>query len=195
MCRYRHQSEGNMQKLTTIIITICLTISTALPASALRRHNTMIHPQQLRSLIADTLRSINMYSESAVELLMLTAAQESHCGRWIGQVGGGPAQGIFQMEPATLHDLWTNFLKYRKDESMPAKRIFTQHYLRNAELNLRGNMIFQIVAARLQYYRFPAALPPADDVNALAAYYKQYWNTSKGAATVQEAITNYGKYA
>ena len=45
-----------------------------------------MEPDQLRELISDVLKAMKMYSEAAVELLMLTAAQETHCGRYIKQV-------------------------------------------------------------------------------------------------------------
>ena len=57
-------------------------------------------PKQLKELIERVLRKVNLYSDAAVDLLMLTAAQESACGKYIRQLGNGPALGIFQMEPA-----------------------------------------------------------------------------------------------
>lgn len=47
-----------------------------------------------------------------VELLLLTCAAESAMGKYIMQVGG-PARGIFQMEPNTEKDIWENWLKYK----------------------------------------------------------------------------------
>lgn len=43
-----------------------------------------IHPGHLREyIISTTLRELGLYSEAAEELLMLTAAAESECGRWL----------------------------------------------------------------------------------------------------------------
>ena len=45
----------------------------------------------------------------AIDLLMGTCAQESHMGTYLRQLGGGPALGIFQMEPFTFLDLRARF--------------------------------------------------------------------------------------
>ena len=65
-----------------------------------------MNPSQLNELITSVLKSMEQYSREAVDLLMVTAAQESHCGEYIQQIGGGPAMGIFQMESDTLADLY-----------------------------------------------------------------------------------------
>lgn len=76
---------------------------------------------QLRELITHVLKKYDLHSDNAVELLMLTAAVESNLGHYIKQVGGGPALGIFQCEPATLD--WTR-------EKVEQKRIkCRQEYL------------------------------------------------------------------
>ena len=169
--------------------------SNALPAFAEVAADLSIQPDQLRDLIALTLADIDMHSAAAVELLMLTSAQESHCGRYLQQVNG-PALGIFQMEPATLIDLHNNFLKHKPELASKLRKVTpnTQDP-RIRRAHLQGNLLYQIITARLQYYRFPARLPAANDVVGLAKYYKQYWNTNAGRATVEEAIVNYHKYA
>lgn len=156
-----------------------------------------IKPNDLRELITNTLKfystaKINLYSDDARELLMLTAAQESHCGKYLKQING-PAIGIFQMEPATYNDLFDNYLIYNQD----LLKIINSFNLNSGTwvLNMTGNIVYQIVIARLQYRRFKEAIPPANDLFSLADYYKRYWNTIKGKATIQEAIDNYNRYA
>jgi len=51
-------------------------------------------------------------TRAPIELLLGTAIQESHLAARV-QYGGGPALGLFQMEPNTHNDVWNNFLKYR----------------------------------------------------------------------------------
>jgi len=155
-----------------------------------------IKPEHLRNLINETLSIIlpDMTSKDATELLMMTAAQESHCGRYLKQEGTGPALGIFQIEPATYRDLFHNFLRYNQRLLAHLEGYFRVHE-RNFELNLKGNLSYQIVIARLQYRRFPEALPSCDCSTSMAQYYKKYWNTKKGKATIAEALFNYDKYA
>jgi hypothetical protein len=75
-----------------------------------------IDANQLRHyVVRPTLRRLGLWSKSAENLLMGTAAQESHLGTYLHQVGGGPAKGIFQMEPATERDLIKNYIRYRPE--------------------------------------------------------------------------------
>ena len=154
--------------------------------------------KQLERLIQTVVAVMRVYSVEAIDLLMLTAAQESHLGKYIQQLGNGPARGIFQMEPKTLQDLYDNFLKYNKQKADVLQSFRTSCSL---ETDLTGNLLFQIAAARLQYYRKPEKLPVkkgfADGfeyITALAKYWKTHWNTNLGKGTVQEAVQNYYKY-
>ena len=63
-------------------------------------------------VIQPALESIGMYSEPAEQLLLGTACAESNLGTYLHQVGG-PALGVFQIEPATHTDIWENYLLYR----------------------------------------------------------------------------------
>lgn len=146
---------------------------------------------QFRALIAEVLTEAGMHSESAVELLMMTAAQESHLGTYLWQVGGGPARGAFQVEKATEEDIWKNYLAYREGL---ADKVNCYAYHSSHEEEMVGNLPYQIIMARIHYRRVPEKLPPADDVVAMAEYYKKYYNTHKGKATVEEAIKNYKRF-
>lgn len=171
----------------------------------------MIDPQQLRDyIIRPSLKAIGQYSESAEELLMLTAAQETLGGQYVHQVNG-PALGIYQMEPRTFDDVkaWTKAKRpaiWQKIEELiiPLKGTFAADIYRKFYLQLFDpfeaermvwDLYFSTAMARCYYLRKPESLPKADDVEALAGYYKKHWNTFLGVATVDEAIENYNKYA
>jgi hypothetical protein len=157
-----------------------------------------IEPEHLREVIVDTLKSFDTHikprkalSRSAVEMLMLTAAQETYCGRYLRQIRG-PALGIFQMEPRSFNDLmlWvTTKKKWIKSYLDPMR-----NSLWGWEIDMKANIPFQIVVARVYYLRVPEQFPPPEDVEAMARYYKKYWNTHLGAATVEEAMKNYARY-
>jgi hypothetical protein len=49
--------------------------------------------------------------------------------------------------------------------------------------------------ARLVYLRAPSPLPQDDDIEALAAYWKKYYNTDLGAGKVQDFIKHYSTLA
>lgn len=140
---------------------------------------------QFRGLIVDVLREADLYSPSAVELLMLTCAVESDFGTYIEQITG-PALGVFQMEPNTHNDIWDNYLKYRSN------RVYWD--VNNDVESLRYDMKYAIYMARLHYLRVPEPLPNATNVEALARYWKKYYNTEKGKGRVDNAIQKYKEY-
>ena len=138
---------------------------------------------QFRDLIARVLTDFDpaLASDAAVNLVLGTAAQESAFGTYLRQIKG-PAVGVFQMEPATFVWLRGHYeKKYPYIAGRPAEDV---------EWDLR----LAIFLARLRYRVVPAPLPEADDLPALAGYYKQYYNTVHGKATVEEFERNYRKY-
>lgn len=155
-----------------------------------------INKDQLRRLITETLKEAGKYkgrsllSDDAVELLMGTAAQESHLGEYLYQLDDGPARGIFQMEHGTEDDIWENFIVKRKS----LLNICQKFYCDPLPHNLVFNLAYSIVMARIHYLRVPEALPSHEDVCGMAKYWKQHWNTEKGKGTIQEFIDNYGRY-
>ena len=147
-----------------------------------------INKGQLRQLIIDTLREINMCSPSAVNLLMGTAAQESHMGKYIKQIHG-PALGIFQMEPKTCLDI-EKYLQYKPK--------LYGYVLDNTAIcspsELTWNLKFAIIMCRYHYWRVPEKLPEFDNIHAMSLYWKRYYNTELGMGTTTEFVRNYEKY-
>lgn len=159
---------------------------------------------QFRRLVQQVLKELEpmiTYSRAAEELLLLTAAQETHLGTYLEQIKG-PAKGVFQMEPKTWRDIEMNFLFNQPDLHVKVEHFYA--HCMNYELNATANLAFQIVQARIFYWRIPAVLPfirttPSGDVLlvsvvALAAYWKKYWNTHLGRGTVDQAVQNYGRF-
>jgi len=135
---------------------------------------------------------VGLWSQDAGELLLGTACQESGCGRYLRQLGGGPALGIFQMEPATYRDIWANYLRYQ--ESLAAKVIEIAGHVSPAPDVMIWNLRFAAAMARVHYRRVPEKLPTAGNLSGQARYWKQYFNTPLGKGTVQEYVENWGRY-
>ena len=57
------------------------------------------------------------------------------------------------------------------------------------------NLQFSTVIARIYYLRFPEPLPDANDIEAMAQYWKKYYNTYLGAGTVEDWVEGYKRYA
>lgn len=151
-----------------------------------------MNQEQLRRLIKETLKEVDEfipYSENAVELLMLTAAAESNLGEYIYQLNG-PARGIFQMEPRTEMDLWDYMSTRRVDIGT-----WMQHRFPNGDGLLTGDLRYQILMARIFYWRFPERLPSGTNAYSMAFYWKKYYNTFEGKGNISKAVEKYRRYA
>ena len=146
---------------------------------------TGIHPDDLRRLITDVLRGLDLFSPAALALLIGTAATESACGRRLYQLAGGPARGIYQMEPRDMHDIWANYLPYCPSLR---DRIITMTGHNGPGPWLAWDLAYQTAMARVHYLRIPDPLPPPDDIIAQACYWKTHYNTHDGRGHVTDYI-------
>lgn len=158
-----------------------------------------MNKEHLREMIQFVLKNYNLYSRDAEELLMLTAACESNLGHYFKQLNGGPALGIFQCEPDT-YGWMTMRLENKRHISNGGLSLAWCSLLSsiNTPLSARHFMCdleAQILSARLIYwFKTPKAIPPYDDIELLARYWKRYWNSELGAGTIEGAIEKYNKY-
>lgn len=148
----------------------------------------MLDPKQFRELVNTTLKDMEPsvpYSPYAEDLLLMTAAHESRLGTYLVQTRG-PAQGVYQMEPATYDDLLDNYLAYRGE----LRSLLESHFVewRNPK-ELSWNLKGATVAARLQYRRVPEKLP--DTLEGMAEYAKEHWNTRLGKASAADYLNAY----
>ena len=150
--------------------------------------SSQIAADQLRIHIRSTLQMIELWSPAAEELLLGTSAQESHLGFYRRQIEG-PARGIYQMEPVTEQDIWTNYLTYHPD------LIDALHSLCGVSgpdpLALEYNLAYQTIMARLHYRRVKNPLPPPDDLAAQADYWDRFYNCNPVKGFPHEFIANY----
>lgn len=151
-----------------------------------------INASQLRRLIIEpALRAINLYSPAAEELVLGTACQESLCGEYLAQVRG-PALGIFQMEPATYRDIWSNFLP-SKPSTLAALRELAADATPPPDLMVH-DLRFAAAMCRVFYLRVPEGLPAQGDIEGMARYWKKYYNTVKGAGKPEEFVRNWRRF-
>lgn len=134
----------------------------------------------LRGRIREVLTKHDVFSVEAVELLMLTAAQESLLGTYLTQVEG-PALSIFQVEPKTYSDIYKRVLNRRwpgRFSPDPMSMIY--------------DFDVSIMACRGKYLSIPIAIPK--QLIPMAQYWKTYYNTALGSGRPGDAIRNYKKY-
>lgn len=157
-----------------------------------------INVKQFRDeIIVPTLRTMaeqldkRMYSDSAVMMLLETACAESQL-TYVKQIGGGPALGFFQMEPATYTDIF-NWICLKGKEyynrvsyciyELPESNIMLPNHT-----HLIHNIRLQTVFARLHYWRVKDPIPEASP--ARAEYWKKFYNTPLGKGTVAHYLNS-----
>lgn len=151
----------------------------------------MIDPIHLRTyVIRPVLKDLGLWSEAAEKLLLGTACQESQCGRWLRQIGEGPAVGIYQMEPATHDDIWNNFLDHR--QAIARKVKLTVCGLAPSAEQMAGNLIYATAMCRVHYLRVPDAIPPT--LAEQAVYWKRFYNTELGKGRVEDYIKSWDRF-
>ena len=150
----------------------------------------MIDPGHfLRLVIRPTLEGLGLPSPAAERLLLGTALVESGL-TYLTQIGGGPALGLYQVEPATHKDLYRNWLNFRPEWAAALERFIVPAQPRGDQLV--WNLAYATAAARLIYYRRPEPLPMADDIQGLAQYWKAHFNTHLGAGSAEDFLAKAG---
>lgn len=128
-------------------------------------------------------------------LLAGTAAHESGDFKNRQQIGGGPALGLFEIEPPSLEDLYTNFLAFHAD--LKAKLDSLQDPTApDTVTELKHNDRYGAGAALLMYWRHAKSIVwPTDpnDIAALGAIYKRYFN-GNGKATPEEFVDDFARW-
>ncbi len=137
------------------------------------KHDAIIF---LKHTITPALQSIKLWTPEAGELLLGTAIVESDLLHR-RQLGDGPARSFFQMEPATHDDIWNNFLKYKPDLARAINSLMTSPDA-DKLVDLEKNDTYACAMARVHYQRVPSPLPKAGDVEAMAKYWKNHYNTN-----------------
>lgn len=153
----------------------------------------MLNVQQLReSIIRPCLEKLQKWSQEAEELLVLTCAQESRGGTFVKQVGG-PALGIYQMEPMTHDDLWSSYLPHHPNLSYNIL-----NYLGYSRMPSPDTLVFNLgyatMMTRVFYLRVPEVIPSARDIPELAKYWNVHYNCNPDKGTDEEAIIAYNKF-
>lgn len=154
----------------------------------------MFDAQQLRRyVVTPALEALSMAGAPAENLVLLTWAVESRLGTYLQQVGGGPAMGPCQMEPATHRDIWANYLRYRKPLADTVQRLappvlWSQDVDEPVEPEaLQASLWYAAAMTRIHYRRFPESLPAATDWAGMAELWKRRYN-GPGKGTVEHAL-------
>lgn len=141
-------------------------------------------------ILVPTLQHLRLYSQEAHELVLGTCVQESDGLKYIRQLGGGPALGPGQVEPASHDRLYSNFLIYQPHLLALVKEIEPSCKSDAMLWNLR----YSVAMCRIFYRAVQAPLPKAGDLQAQAAYWKKYYNTALGKGKPEQYVRNWNRY-
>ena len=147
----------------------------------------MLNPRQFQDHVIDpTLKMVGLYSPEASDLLLGTALAESGLRALVQD--GGPALGLYQMEPATHSDIWANFLAYRQEL---AGRIGRVMWARGdtGTAQLVANLAYATVMTRVHYLRVPTAIPKTAWEQ--AKYWSDFYNTAAGRGTIDHYLAEW----
>jgi hypothetical protein len=130
-------------------------------------------------------------SAASVPLILGIANKEGLGLSCIRQLGGGPARGLCQMEPATRLDLMGRQLAGASNASMLAALMSFVPAGADLDDEMQSNLHFMFAACRLRMWFVPEELPAANDARGLCQYWKTYWNTPAGAGIVDATTIAY----
>ncbi len=161
----------------------------------------MRHMKHVRNEIVPLIRDVcqrflGRTRDNEVRLLLGTAAAESSLIHR-KQIGGGPARGIWQMEPGTGVDIFEKYLQFKPlfRMSLMSLWIDLRHApywtpaIQDLRFHLEINDDFACAMARIKYLRDPDPIP--DTVEGQAAYWKKIYNTPAGKGTVEHYLSQW----
>jgi hypothetical protein len=141
------------------------------------------NPKQFKKFVSQTLQHIPKgYSESSLVAALMCAAHESKLGEYLYQENG-PALGVFQIEPTTHDTIWEH-----GDTCCENAQLMGIEWSESA---LVYDLRYQVFMFRQRLFMKPEALPPADDLMAMAMYLKKHWNTVHGKAKAHDYYLDY----
>lgn len=151
----------------------------------------MLNIEQFRTeIVRPAIDTLGMGGLAAERLVTCTAIAESGL-TYLRQHGNGPALGVFQIEPATFWDIYNRYLDGRADLRARLDPLASGQ----APLEqLVTNLAFSAAICRLRYWMSPEPLPPADDADAMGAYWKAIYNTPLGAGRAAKFAALYRRH-
>lgn len=144
-------------------------------------------------IVRPTIGQMGYWSEDSEELLMMVSAHESQGFMKRRQDGGGPAKGLCQMEPVAFDDLRLRYFPLRPEIRAAVLGVLPPGTQMSLDL-LEADDRFAFAMARAHFLKVPEPIPPRDDLEAMAAYAKRFWNSMAGKATPEKYLSDYRRY-
>ena len=147
--------------------------------------------KHLREIVIEVCNVLGHGSNAmAVDLMLETAAQETHCGQLRDPTPNGAGRGIFQIDPTAFNDICQ---RARANDLAMIYSEFAIDIKKVRHDALDHSPLLAAIFCRLFYKLIPAAIP--NDLVGRAAYWKKYYNTALGKGSVGEYVNNASLYA
>jgi len=127
----------------------------------------------------------------AYNLVFETGMAESGYRALEGYGEGNPAVSFWQIEPATVRDIWENYISYRKPM---IEAVYRLGLIEDKKVfSVFSNIALASAFCRIHYRRMPGAIP--NNMPERATYWKKFYNTYKGKGTVDHYVgANMGNF-
>jgi len=126
----------------------------------------------------------------AVDLMLETAAQETHCGQLRDPTPNGAGRGIFQIDPIAFNDICQ---RARANDLAMIYSEFAIDIKKVRHDALDHSPLLAAIFCRLFYKLIPEPVPST--LVGRAAYWKKYYNTERGKGSVGEYVNNASLFA
>lgn len=147
--------------------------------------------KHLREIVVEVCNVLGYGANAmAVDLMLETAAQETHCGQLRDPTPNGAGRGIFQIDPIAFNDIC------QRSRATDVTAVFNNFGIDIKTIRhdaLDYSPLAAAVFCRLFYKLRPDAIP--GDLLGRAAYWKKHYNTESGAGSVGEYVNNASLYA
>ncbi len=146
-----------------------------------------IKPSHVKRVVESTLLYIGVPKKDIpkwTELLLITSQVESDMGYLLTQVRG-PAQGIFQLEPATEKWIWTWLKKNNPELGERIKKLRCEAHLGIHETQY--NMSYAVAMAYMEYH-WRGVSPVGKSTFEMLRLHKKHYNTDLGKASVSNSL-------
>ena len=146
-----------------------------------------IHIRPIALAVCDTLG--HGKNHKALQLLLGTAAQETHYGTFLDPTTYGAGVGVTQHDPIGFYDVRDRLRDRHKDKVRDRFGI-DMNAVEHRELAY--SPLLALIWCRAHYKLVPEEIPTT--IEGLANYWKRYYNTEAGRGTSSEFIENYHRF-
>lgn len=144
----------------------------------------LVRPEQARTFVQDVCDVLGHGSTNqAVAMLLETAAQETHTGRYRDPTPNGAGRGLFQIDPIAFEDVQNRARDVHVQRVRDAFGFDVRHVEHN---DLDASPLLATVFCRLFYMLKPEAFPQS--VFGRADYWKRHYNTVAGSGAAEEYV-------